>query len=374
MAKETVTILCSGVALGVYVPSLIVSYQLQSKGLATEVVTLENLIFKEKRRRIPLTKVAFHRNFKVALAAEKLLRDIVPSLDPFLVSNLLQFWKEENRRCFIVFSGFWLPILERYVRSRSSQDISVDLCHVDSAISPSWKLYNKDYLGFRHVWFANWSKKMVSFRLRIFPHETIPYNKRHDRFVIHGGGWGVGTYKDKIPTLEKLGFKLDVITYEKRDLVSRNRRNRYFMIDSRWNPWEKDSHNQLQFPPFGEVKQDEVVEFKNNPAFQEQYLLTRQSKAVISKPGGATLLDSVSSATPIILLEPYGEHEEKNAQLWEYLGFGISYKKWADCGWTLKVLEELNSNLMKARERIRDYVEWYCESKEFEKIRPKNIS
>jgi len=362
MANETVTILCSGVALGVYVPPLIVSYQLRCKGITTEVVVLENYIIEEKRRKIPEAKVAFHRNFKVALAGTKLAKDIVLSLDPSLVSDLLQIWKEEKRRRFIVFSGFWLPILEQYVYRRNSQDIVIDLCHVDSVISPSWKLYNKNHVSFRHVWFTNWAEKKVSFRLGISHHQTILYNKRHDRFVIHGGGWGMGTYKDKIPTLEKLGFKLDVIAYEKKDLVNRKKGNRYFMIDSRWNPWERDSHNQFQFPPFGEVKQDEAVEFRNNPAFQEPYHLIRQSMAVISKPGGATLLDSISAATPIILLEPCGEHEEKNAQLWEYLGFGISYEKWADYGWSLKVLEELNLNLMKARGRIRDYVEWYCKS------------
>lgn len=359
MANETVTILCSGVALGVYVPPLIVSYQLRCKGITTDVAVIESLIFTEKRKRIPETKTAFHRNFKIALTGLKLLKDIVPSLDPSLVSDLLETWDKENRMRFIIFSGLWLPVIERYMQDKDSQGLSIDLCYMDSGVSPSWKLYNRKVPCYRHIWFTNWEKRTIFFHLKVSSDKPIPYDMRDERFVVHGGGWGMGTYKKRIPTLGKHGFKLNVITYEKLDLANREKENRYFMIDNEWNPWEKNNDGCHQFPPFGEIRYDGTIKFRNNPAYHDQYDLTRQCKAIISKPGGATLLDSISSATPIILLEPYGEHEEKNARLWEYLGFGIPYEDWMHSGYSLKVLKELHTNLCRVRENTIDFVEWY---------------
>ncbi len=95
MKKETIIILCSGVALGVYIPGLIVNYQLKEMGYYTEVVVLESLLLKGKQQNIPNTKLAFHRDFSVALMGQKLAGTIVPSIDADLVSALLTTWKYE---------------------------------------------------------------------------------------------------------------------------------------------------------------------------------------------------------------------------------------------------------------------------------------
>ena len=49
MKQTTITILCSGASLGVYVPGLVTNKQLRNKGLNTEIVVLENLLFEEKK-------------------------------------------------------------------------------------------------------------------------------------------------------------------------------------------------------------------------------------------------------------------------------------------------------------------------------------
>ena len=104
---------------------------------------------------------------------------------------------------------------------------------------------------------------------------------------------------------------------------------------------------------------DDPVVFSHNSSCPEVYGLVRHNQAIISKPGGATLVDSLSAATPLILLEPYGEYEQKNGELWESMGFAISYQKWADTGYSTEVLEDLHVNLLTARARTINYVEAY---------------
>ncbi len=68
----------------------------------------------------------------------------------------------------------------------------------------------------------------------------------------------------------------------------------------------------------------------------------------MSKPGGGTLLDSLWSATPAVLLEPFGAHEQRNADLWIQLGYGISFEDWQNQGFAPEVLQELHEALLKA--------------------------
>jgi UDP-N-acetylglucosamine:LPS N-acetylglucosamine transferase len=85
----------------------------------------------------------------------------------------------------------------------------------------------------------------------------------------------------------------------------------------------------------------------------------RAAKAIVSKPGGCTLIDSLAAATPVVFLEPYGYAEASNASLWEHLGFGISYVAWKATGYDPAVLERLHANIV-ARPRGVDYPRVYA--------------
>lgn len=361
---ETVTILCSGASLGAYVPALIASRQLRDRNIHTDVVVLESILLEQKRNNVLEAKFAFHRNFSFALMAQKLAKDITTSIDPAVMAALLATWAEQERKRFMVFSGFWLPVINQYLHEANDPDIAVDLCHMDASISTSWKLYDTTHSAFRHVWFFNWEHKHLSFNFSVSDDEPLPYGQRSHRFIIHGGGWGVGTYKSKISELGNQGIQLDVIAYEPRDLEQRPEHSCYFMIDPTWKPWEKDAQGYHQFPPFGKVEDDNSIIFQNSQSYPEVYNLVRQGRGIISKPGGGTLVDSLSSATPLIWLDPYGDYENSNGLLWEYLGFGVSYKKWADADYSLELLERLYLNLQQARaslpKYIPSYVETYC--------------
>ena len=76
-----IAILCSGVALGVYIPGLYIHRDLKIAGEKSEVFVLENLFTDEKKVKIKDNKKAFHDNFRVALAGQKLAADVSRSVD-----------------------------------------------------------------------------------------------------------------------------------------------------------------------------------------------------------------------------------------------------------------------------------------------------
>ena len=353
---DKITILCSGASLGTYVPAVVASHQLQAQGLATDVVVLENMLFADKRNNVNNIKVAFHRNFRFALASQKLAKDIMPSVAPHRLRALLATWKMQQRKRFMLFTGFWTPIVQQYLQETNDPAIAVDLCHTDASVSTSWKFYAAIHPAFRHIWLYSLAEKRVNWCFPVSAHDPLPYDQRSSHFLIHGGGWGVGTYQHKIPELEAWGIPLDVIAYEAEDLTHKTNGNRYFMTDPEWQPWDRNAQDQHCFPPFGEVHAGGEIIFQNSKPYPEVYDLIRYTPAIISKPGGATLIDSLSAATPLILLDPYGDYEEANARLWEELGFGIPYQTWVDTGCSRTMLEECHINLRNARESLPNYI------------------
>lgn len=89
--------------------------------------------------------------------------------------------------------------------------------------------------------------------------------------------------------------------------------------------------------------------------------IDKHSQAIISKPGGGTLVDSLSAVTPLILLDPYGEYERENGQLWQELGFAITYQQWADSNYSFQTLENLQTNLRESRSHLPQYIDSYID-------------
>jgi len=346
-----VTVLGSGVALGVYIPALLVDYQFRKLGLDSETVILENYYTGESLEKLKAYKKAYHNNFSVALMGHRMTKDVSPNLDENLVNHLLQTWQRDNRLNFVVWSGLWMPILEKYRTKIFPQKLNLDICRIDADISATFKIHQDSDRDYEEVWLWNWEQKRLIYEIPVTEQPPIPYTHRSNRCVIHGGGWGIGTYQKRISELEEQGICLDIIAYYV-DEVAKQSNHRYFMVDPDWFPWIKNSKNLHEFPPFGEVTDLNNKNFQTKEENHCFYDLARQSKAIISKPGGGTLIDSLSSATPVILLEPYGYAEEKNAAIWEYLGYGISYEKWKATNYSFKILEDLHHNLLNKRSLI----------------------
>ncbi|WP_375502641.1 hypothetical protein [uncultured Nostoc sp.] len=358
--QTTITILGSGVALGVYIPALLVNYQLKKHHLKTEVVVLESFYTAESREKLKKHKQVYHQNFSMALMAHRMIRDIQFSLEPELINSLLTTWQTENRLDFIVWSGFWMPILEEYRNRVVPQKLNVDICRIDADISASFKVYTNSQFNDNEIWLWNWEQKRLIYEIPVTNKPSIPYQERNNRFVIHGGGWGIGTYDSKIPDLENRGFELDIVVYDVSETTLRKPKNRYFMVSPNWFPWHKNNSDDYEFPPFREVKDE--TSFQNREEYHELYDVISQSQAIISKPGGGTLIDSLASATPIILLEPYGYAEKNNADIWEYLGYGISYNQWKAMDYDISILEKLHKNILNRDKKTINYTDNYAKS------------
>lgn len=359
------TILCSGFGLGFYNPGLIVGYQLQQRGIPTEVLVFESFVQKEKQDKIVDSRKAYHDNFALALIATKLPRDIRDSFDPERISLMLDQWAAEERRTFIALSGHWVYVLDLY-RERlgaSADELEVDLLYVDSDLSPSWKSLKKyvpDYAArYREVWLYASASGRIDLHLRVGEHDPLPFADRDPRYVIHGGGWGMGTYQSKIPALEQQGLALDIVAYEPAEADRQIPGNRYYMNDPTWFAWIKGDAGGHEFPRFGEIQPGIAPSYASLPSHHGLYDVIRRAKGIISKPGAGTLMDSLASATPAILLEPFGEHEKKNAELWLAHGLGLFYGDWERSGFSEESLVPIYERLLEKRAATRTYTDDY---------------
>ncbi|MFB9328175.1 hypothetical protein ACFFSY_19780 [Paenibacillus aurantiacus] len=353
---NTITLLCSGVALGVYIPAVKLNYQLRQRGLNTEIDVLERYIEAEKQSKIGSTKREFHNSFKFALKGQKLAlaTDFRSSLDEDAVRALLARWHADERRAFMVFSGFWLPIVEQYKAEYGLADARVDIIHIDSDYSPSFQNYLDLCQRNNNIWLMHAASGRLLSRIHVTDDEPVPFAKRRRACLIHGGGWGMGTYQSKIPELRDAGIMLDIMAYYPEEAENGREGERFFLVDPDWSPWLTDERGDYTFPPFAEIEPGRQPRFLNNPSYPLLFDVTRQDIAVISKPGGSTLVDSLAAATPIVFLEPFGPHEQKNADLWIRHGFGIAYDDWRRSGFSTAIFEELHANLTRERNKLHD--------------------
>lgn len=354
-----VTVLGSGVALGVYVPALLVARRLARHGVAAEVEVIERCYNAASREQLERFRAAYHRDFSLALLGHRSTHDIRPSLDEEAVAGLLERWRAEERRHFVVWSGFWLPVLDRYRREyrreASPGPLEIDLCRIDAEVSATFKIYDDLAAALgeeaREIWFWDWQRRRLVHELPVSDEPAVPWEERDDRLVVHGGGWGIGTYRERVPELTGRGYALDAVAQDAAETGGRKDGVRWFMVDPAWRAWEGGA---CAFPPFGEVN-GAPPRFSSRAERHEIYGLIRGSRAIVSKPGGGTLIDSLASATPVVLLEPYGYAEEANARLWEHLGFGISWVRWKESGFSHEILAGLHRNL---RTRPRDTLDY----------------
>ncbi|EFM12352.1 conserved hypothetical protein [Paenibacillus curdlanolyticus YK9] len=360
---EKKTILSSGFGLGFYIPALLLEQQLIARQQPVEVVVFENFIVGDKKGKIAESRFDYHKNFALARIAQKMPIDIRDSIDFDAVEELLQTWEQEKRREFIALSGHWIYILDMYSERVGIDALDVTLLYVDSELSPSWKgvkKYVPDYsTRYREQYLFDAANERVCFRLDVTDEPIVPYESRPYRFTVHGGGWGMGTYLAKVEELER-EYALDLSIYHESDFDLSNTNHRYWMVDPTWEAWQKDpSTGRHTFPRFGEVRAGEPPAFVNDIHATHHHLFDnmKQAKGIISKPGGSTLIDSLASATPIIFLDAFGPHEQKNADLWIKLGFGISYETWKQADFSLELLQPLHEALAAQRTAFPNYVD-----------------
>jgi hypothetical protein len=343
-------ILTSGATLGVHVPGLLLARRLEESGVDTSVHVLESLLPAAKLATMADLKWAFHRNYRFALAARKLGRDTATDLDEAAVTDLYHRWRSAGVRHLVTFSGHWLPVLHGY-REFCGEPVAVDLCRGDAAPMQSFlRAGAPPYEGAREICLAEEDAPTLPWTIPVSRTAQVPWSQRAGRLVVHGGGWGLGTYRQRADELSAHGFALDLVAYEHRDVDGDHLGRRLFMIDPSWHPWHDDG-----FPPFAEVRDGVAAPYGRSTAHPDVFDLARYASAIVSKPGAGTLLDSLWAATPLVMLEPWSDSEASNARLWQRLGFGIGFDAWRESGFSTELLTELHHNLRPAAATVPDY-------------------
>ncbi|GGG02107.1 hypothetical protein [Paenibacillus aceti] len=365
MNSSSIILLASGNSLGAYIPAMHLHTYMQHRCVGTEVHVLENLYDEEIRRKIRLTKKAFHADFSVARMGHKLAKTVDTSLDEGAVQWLLESWKRDGATRFVVFTGFWLPILERY-KSIAGSTLDIQLIRLDAWDTPSFKVHKQLYPDYDNFWFYEPSRLSPTSYIASDAVDPLPYGQRGGRILIHGGGWGIGTYARTISELRQLGFGLDVIVYDPAEVEEDDGVTRYFGTEASWDPWSRDAQGRHTFPPMLRyIREGGVLREFRLDDYSVYTELLRNCAAIISKPGGATLNDSLSYGVPFIMLEPFGDHELHNSTYWQSCGFGIGFAEWKAGGFSKLHLEEIYRRLLEQRSIINHYGEVYlCSRKQ----------
>ncbi len=358
---DKVTILCSGFGLGFYIPGIMLRNQLANRNVCAEVDVFENYMEPDKKENIDTSRDAYHQNFARAIVASKIPMDIRKSIDHERVNELIHRWKAEGRERFVLLSGHWIYIMDMY-REIAERPLAVDLLYVDSAYAPSWKSFYKLNPGFhktyREINLYDRNQNKMNYTIGVDGFEVKDYRKREKKLVVHGGGWGMGTYREKIPDLLENGYFLDIVAYKESENQC-DKQIQYRMNDRHWCAWEKDRDTSYDFPPYIEFIGDQAV--KRESRKENHWLLdvTNEARGIVAKPGAGTLLDSFITETPLVILEAFGAHEKSNHKVWETLGFGVTYADWAASGYSEDVLLQLHNNISRYKENVILYADTF---------------
>ncbi|MEV6075191.1 hypothetical protein AB0L80_08825 [Streptomyces sp. NPDC052069] len=346
-----IAILTSGVALGVHVPGLLLASRLRERGVPAAVEVLERLLPAERLAAVTASREVFHRDFRVARAGQRIASDPLSAVDAGAREELFRRWEASGVRTVVVFSGFWLNLV-RLFTERTGLKPRVILCHVDSVASPSFRNAGLPLPGTEEVWLASRADTALPWTIPVTAEPPLDWGRREPRLLVHGGGWGMGTYRDRAAELASAGHDIDLVVHAAEEADPRGGRARHFALSPTWHPWLDNG-----YPPLGRLlpgRSMSDITYTRGSAHHSSFDLARTAHAMVSKPGGGTLLDSLWSATPLVLLEPSGEHESHNAQLWCDLGFGVRYEDWRADGFSLHPLEKMHHALLGAAEGPRD--------------------
>src|SRR2546421_284712 len=198
--------------LGAYVAALLHHALLRNAGYRVDVEVVEGWFTDHHIERHLMHQKAFHRDFRLALAGRRMAGSVEGRLDDERINRLLTAWRGDGRARFLVWSGYWLPVLERYAASVPDARIELDLCRIDAVESDSFRVHREpEGVVRRELWLWNWERRALGRRLPGSAGAPLPFAERARRLVAHGGGWGLGAYADVLTEWSQAGDAPDVL-------------------------------------------------------------------------------------------------------------------------------------------------------------------
>ncbi len=323
-------------------PALSLKKQFESYGCAADLVCLEDL-YSDRDTVIEETKKSFHADFRLAKLSYRIPTRNRDAIDPASARRLKEQISDTAYEAIVTFSGFWADFLNDLAESCPYYKEKIFAVHMDASRSLSWKGVERGCI--RDIWMYELESSCILRKLE----NSSTDNKRCRRILVHGGGWGIGDYSSRIQQLNEMGYPLDIVIYYPDEYVHNDSVNAYYLLDPEWRPdRERNEYPRLLIYRDGEWTPYGTGLRERNPLRE----LMENDIAVLSKPGGGTLSDSLVTATPLILGEELAYYERDNRLLWTGQGLGMDYDRFASARDRDSALQEMQYRLQKIRNEL----------------------
>lgn len=336
---KKVCILTSEMGLGAYIAAVNLRRTILEKdeGTVCDLLMYEILMPKEKRERLPQYRQAFHNDKRLAVAGHLMMNKFENNQDEEAILDLYKKWDDIGYNKFVVMSGNWLPIIEGY----GVNEDKVICIRLDCSPTVTWLKYDYSEKLFETIWILGKDDKEPNFVL-YKDLNPLAITERIKQVFVHGGGWGMGNYLEILGDLVKK-IKTVTLAYDPKDCVLKDLNNTYLLLDSDWKAGSEDIFPVLhEIDDFGNVGQSKINGID----------IMKASVAVVSKPGGGTIIDSLATLTPMVYLDPISKHEQTNLDFYLNRGLGLSLKGAMSA-----------ENLIDEFKRVQDKLEKYIFSK-----------
>lgn len=337
-------ILGSRIALGVYVPAVSLKRELKKRGVTAEIICLEDF-YKDRDAMIEETKRSFHENFRLAKMSYRLPVRNLDAIDTTVLAAFSNRLRDENYDAIVTFSGFWADFLNELTDSCPFYREKIYAVHMDAGYSLSWK--NREAGAIREIWLYNLQRKRAEHLLET---PDVSEEQEAGRILIHGGGWGIGEYQSKTEQLRRLGYKLDIIIYYPEEIDASDDTCDYYLLD----PSQQAEKGNSDYPRLLKYENGSWNPFGDSNVSNPLRLLIGRASAVLSKPGGGTLCDSLTTATPLIFSEELAGYEAENKELWISMGCGTEFADFAamDPAAAGRSIAEMRRNILRMQTNL----------------------
>jgi hypothetical protein len=343
---HSINIVTSIIGYGVYFPALIVYEQLKALNYDVHIYIIERFFDEKAISEFERTKTAFQKDVRLVQIASRIPVKYTEKLSPEKTSALFDEWEQHNTSHFLCFSGLWLATLKAY-KDKHSHCV-IDTCRVDSAVAATWEaLSGHEDLIANDLSFFNAKTNTVNYVLNIPEITPLPYSERTQNVTMHGGGWDLGDFTSKTAQFTDT-YHVNLIVNDRKELSDEN--VTLYANQPKWNPLYANG-----FPPFGSIDTAHA-NYEKHPGI---LTVLAQSKAIVSKPGGMTLMDSLISETPLIFLKSVGKNENSNQQLWENLQLGISLETWLQSEEKEAILDEMQARIVALKTKTPCFLKTY---------------
>ncbi|QHI38917.1 hypothetical protein IMCC3317_43170 [Kordia antarctica] len=348
---HTINIVSSIIGYGVYFPALMIYEQLKTLGYEVNIYIIERFFDENAMTEFERTKAAFKKDVRLVQIASRIPVKYTKKLSDEKLETLFYEWKTNNSTHFLCFSGLWLETLQSY--KKQQPNCTIDCCRVDSAVSSTWgKFAELNELITNDLSFFNASENKINYVLNIPEIQPLPYSERKNTVTIHGGGWDLGNFATTTEQFTQ-NYHVNLIVNDLK-IASKIENSTLYANKPNWNPLYENG-----FPPFGRIDSDRTIAFETNQKHPGILNVLAKSNAIVSKPGGMTLMDSLITETPLIFLKTVGKNENSNQKLWETLQLGISIETWQKSDKQATLLNEIHERIISIKKETPCFLKTY---------------